>query len=336
MVKALYMSSNTYFVGLEDALGSVEGPVRMAQRMGLHSIDPIADKIIAENRGSFTLGSESTSPLDLASAYATLDAQGRQCDPIPVTQVLDPSGQPLTDRNGQPVVRNDNCKDDAIPAGVATTITQILRKDVEPGNPGQTAERAYVPGHQIAGKTGTSQSNFSAAFVGYTPEYVASVMVLNPKRNQNVGGFGGNKPATIWHDAMQPILANQATAEFPPADPAVANGKTVTVPSCSSVNDCVTVLDAAALRHTINRVDSDQPAGAFLGTNPPAGAPVNPNQAVSIQVSNGSAVQPNPAPAPAPPGVNQPPAPGQRAPGGGRRGGGGGHGGGGDGGGGNG
>src|SRR4051794_40677355 len=36
MVKALYMSSNTYFVGLEDALGSIEGPVRMAQRMGLH------------------------------------------------------------------------------------------------------------------------------------------------------------------------------------------------------------------------------------------------------------------------------------------------------------
>src|SRR3954451_11525028 len=39
MTAALVKSSNTYFVGLEDALGSVEAPVRTAQAMGLHSID---------------------------------------------------------------------------------------------------------------------------------------------------------------------------------------------------------------------------------------------------------------------------------------------------------
>ncbi|MDQ3735288.1 MAG: transglycosylase domain-containing protein, partial [Actinomycetota bacterium] len=52
--RALYLSSNTYFLALEDALGSVQDPVRMAQRMGLYSIDGVADQIIAENRGSFT------------------------------------------------------------------------------------------------------------------------------------------------------------------------------------------------------------------------------------------------------------------------------------------
>jgi membrane peptidoglycan carboxypeptidase len=68
MVEALIRSSNTYFVALEDQLGSVEGPVRMAQRMGLFSLDPVADQVVAENRGSFTLGAEATSPLALASA----------------------------------------------------------------------------------------------------------------------------------------------------------------------------------------------------------------------------------------------------------------------------
>ena len=75
MVEALVRSSNTYFVALEDQLGSVEGPVRMAQRMGLFSLDPVADEVIADRRGSFTLGAEATSPLALASAYSTLARQ---------------------------------------------------------------------------------------------------------------------------------------------------------------------------------------------------------------------------------------------------------------------
>ncbi|MGY1615269.1 transglycosylase domain-containing protein [Geodermatophilus sp. SYSU D00691] len=287
MEQALVMSSNTYFVALEDALGSVEGPVRMAQRMGLHSLDPIADQIIAEERGSFTLGPEPTSPLDLASAYSTLAASGTQCDPTPVVQVLGRDGQPLLKEDGTPVVTADNCHAEAIPSGVATTLNQILRKDVEPGYPGQTGARAYVPGHQIAGKTGTSQSNFSAAFVGYTPEYTASVMVLNPKQNQNVGGFGGNKPATIWHDAMLPILSNQPTAEFPPADQTVVDGNTRVVPNCTSVDNCEDALASAGFPSDTAVVESDQPEGTFLGLNPPSGSRATQDQTITIQVSDG-------------------------------------------------
>ena len=325
MVKALYMSSNTYFVGLEDALGSVEGPVRTAQAMGLHSLDPVADKVIAEKRGSFTLGAEATSPLDLASAYSTLAASGTQCDPTPVVQILGTDGQPLTGGDGQPVVKNDKCHPNAIPQGVATTVNQILRKDVEPGNPGQTAERAYVPGHQIAGKTGTSQNNWSAAFVGYTPEYVASVMVLNPKKNQNVGGFGGNKPATIWHDAMAPILDAGPTAEFPPADPTVADGNTRLVPDCSSVSDCKSALQSAGFRSTTASVDSDQQRGTFVGLNPPSGSRATQHQTITIQVSNGSAYQP-PAQNPAPPADQNPAPPADQSTGGNGNGGNGGNG----------
>jgi membrane peptidoglycan carboxypeptidase len=220
MHDALEKSSNTYFVALEDTLGSVEGPVRMAQRMGLHSIDDQAQSIIDGRMGSFTLGPFATSPLYLASAYSTLAASGTRCDPTPVVQILDRGGRPLTDDDGQPLVKNDNCKAEAIPPGVANTLANVLTADVTSG----TGTRANVPGHQIAGKTGTSQNQFSAAFVGFTPEYTASVMVLNPKENQNVGGYGGNKPAQIWHDAMAPILNQGPTRTFAPADPAIATG----------------------------------------------------------------------------------------------------------------
>ncbi|HEX2074190.1 MAG TPA: transglycosylase domain-containing protein [Geodermatophilus sp.] len=231
MERALYMSSNTYFLALEDALGSVEGPVRIAERMGMNFVSPPGDQIVAENNGSFTFGPYPTSPLDLASAYSTLAASGTQCDPTPVNAILDHSGQPLTGEDGQPVIKADNCTPEAIPPGVATTLNQMLRKDVEPGYSGQTGARAYVPGHQIAGKTGTTQNNFSVAFVGYTPQYAASVMVLNPKANEDVGGFGGGKGATIWHDAMAPILSGQPAVPFPPADPQVQNGNTRAAPT---------------------------------------------------------------------------------------------------------
>jgi membrane peptidoglycan carboxypeptidase len=215
MVEALVRSSNTYFVALEDQLGSVEGPVRMAQRMGLFSIDPVADEVIADRRGSFTLGAEATSPLALASAYSTLAASGTQCDPTPVTAVLDRRGSPLTGADGAPLNTGDTCVAGAVPPAVATTLDQILVGDVASSI--GTGTRAAIPGHTIAGKTGTSQDRFSVAFVGYTPQFAASVMVLNPKHNQDVGAYGGRGAAPIWHDAMAPILEGQPDVPFPPA-----------------------------------------------------------------------------------------------------------------------
>ena len=82
---ALIRSSNTYFLALEDALGSVEKPVRMAQRMGLHFDSPTRAGR-RDHRGEPRVvhpRAEATSPLDLASAYGTLAANGTQCDPKP-------------------------------------------------------------------------------------------------------------------------------------------------------------------------------------------------------------------------------------------------------------
>jgi membrane peptidoglycan carboxypeptidase len=215
MTEALVRSSNTYFVALEDQLGSIEAPVHMAQRMGLFSLDPLADTVIAQKRGSFTLGAEATSPLALASAYSTLGANGTRCAPTPVTAVLDRTGAPLTGADGTPVNTGDRCTPEAVPPAVATTLNQILIGDT--ASPIGTGTRAAVPGHEIAGKTGTSQDRFSVAFVGYTPQYAASVMVLNPKQNQDVGAYGGAIAAPIWHDSLLPILSGQPAVPFPPA-----------------------------------------------------------------------------------------------------------------------
>jgi membrane peptidoglycan carboxypeptidase len=224
MTSALVASTNTYFVALEDALGSVTAPVQISQAMGMHYDDTVtqnsADEIIKAQYGAFTLGYNATSPLDLASAYSTVAASGTQCDPTPVTAVLDQNGQPLKDAKGQVIDTGNHCKQSAIAPGVANTLANMMVGVVNGG----TGRKAAIAGHVIGGKTGTTEGNFQAAFGGITPDYSVSVMYFDPKNKVPVGGVGGGVPAQIYHDTMAPILANQPNHPFPPADPAVVAG----------------------------------------------------------------------------------------------------------------
>ena len=214
MHEALVRSSNTYFVALEDDLGSVEGPVRVAQRLGLTSLDPVADQVIAQNRGSFTLGPEATSPLALASAYSTLAANGTRCTPVPLVEVLGRDGRPLPGPDGAPLGTGASCTPEVVSPQIATTVNQMMVGGSS--LPYGTGRRAAIPGHQIATKTGTAQDRASVSFVGSTPRYTASVMLFNPTANVDVGGFGGSRGGQIWHDAFLPVLSAETPVPFPP------------------------------------------------------------------------------------------------------------------------
>jgi membrane peptidoglycan carboxypeptidase len=224
MATGLVASANTYFVGLEDALGSIDPVVDTAVTMGMHFDDPVNQRTAEwwkENQnGTFTLGPEATSPLDLASAYSTVAASGTQCDPTPVTAVLDRNGKPLEDVDGNVIDTGDKCTPNALTPGVANTLANMMIGVVAGG----TGRSAAIPGHDIGGKTGTTQDNKTAAFGGITPNYAVSVMYFDPLGKILVGGHGGGVPAQIFHDAMAPILASQPNTPFPAPDPAVAAG----------------------------------------------------------------------------------------------------------------
>ena len=131
------------------------GPHGRAHGHALRPAQPEPGRqIIAENRGSFTLGAEATSPLDLANAYATLGAQGTRCDAdaggrrcstAPASRSRREDGAPLVTETTAPRRRSRSA--------VANTLSQILVGDVS--TPAGTGTRAAIPGHQIAGKTGT-------------------------------------------------------------------------------------------------------------------------------------------------------------------------------------
>ncbi|CAN5238702.1 transglycosylase/D,D-transpeptidase PonA2 [soil metagenome] len=310
---ALYASSNTYFLQLEDELGSVEAPVRMAQRLGLwREGDPLPEQLIAENRGSFTFGPEATSPLLLSTAYATVAAQGTRCWPTPLEGILDRDGLPLLGEDGTPVVKKDNCTPEVIPPGLANTVNQILVKDVAPGFPLQTGGNARIGDRPVAGKTGTTQNNYAVWFVGYTPQLLASVGIYNPDENTSVSGFGGGTPARIWAAAMGPILAPYPFVPFAQCTPAFVDGNTFTLrANCigASPSACSDVLREQGLNPIVAQgtVDSSIRSGNVAEILPRSGSRVSIGQSVTIFISNGSIIirapepPPEPEPAPRPP-----------------------------------
>jgi membrane peptidoglycan carboxypeptidase len=243
--------------------------------MGMHydnaTTQESADSMIKNERGPFTLGYNATSPLDLANSYATIAASGTRCTPTPLTAVLGQDGKPATKDDGTPLYAGDACTPNALAPGVANTLANMMVGVVSPAG---TGRKAQVPGHTIAGKTGTTQDNKNAAFVGMTPDYAASVMYFDPKQNENVGGVGGGTPGQIWHDAMAPILDNEPDHPFPPADPAVEAGT--------------------------------------KGAGPGAAAPSTPSSGGGSRQGNGNgngSTTPTPDPAPAPPADQAPVVP---------------------------
>ena len=77
MIQATWKSVNTYYIQLEEKVG-VQNVADMAIRLGI----PAARlKTVGPNSGSLTIGAYVVSPLDMATAYATLAAHGLRCEP---------------------------------------------------------------------------------------------------------------------------------------------------------------------------------------------------------------------------------------------------------------
>ncbi|MGH3078393.1 MAG: transglycosylase domain-containing protein [Gaiellaceae bacterium] len=184
-----------------------EHVAEVARRMGVRS--PL------DVRGAYVpaigLGSVAVSPLDLASAYATLAAGGVYAEPSAIRRVVLADGREDTEAGwGTPKRRR------AISEGTAAVVTRILEQNIQSG----TGTRAAF-GRPAAGKTGTNEEHADAWFAGYTPWLATTVWIGYTKGEipmENVHGIsvsGGSFPAEIWRLFMQPALEGTEAASFP-------------------------------------------------------------------------------------------------------------------------
>jgi penicillin-binding protein 1A len=189
--QATVASDNTVFAQLDLDVGP-QAVAQTAKTMGITS--PL-DGIPAEGIGGLRIG---VSPLEMASAYGTLAAEGVHHRPVAVTKVVFPNGH--VDRPEAPRPRR------VVSAPVAWEVTRLLHDNITEG----TGTGAYTGCAGQAGKTGTTDEYTDAWFAGYQPNLATVVWVGYPESNEismsSVHGmivFGGTFPADIWHSLYE-------------------------------------------------------------------------------------------------------------------------------------
>lgn len=307
--KALAISPNTTFVALEDRLGSVDPVVDMAYRLGMRTSlatkEPdgrtVADAVKQEKRGAYTLGPDPTSPLDLANVSATLMSAGKWCPASPIDAMFD--------RNGKPVKINEAPCEQSVAPGLANTLVTGLSKDDQPGGTSFEAAQSAGWNRPIMGKTGTTQNNRSAGFVGATPQYAGAVLVwpdgtrprpicdTDPPSLCSSGNiFGGKVPAQTWFKAMGPLHDGLPVLPLPPTDPRYVNGGGgAQVPNVVGQGENTATLTLQQAGYKVNSVqtNSSNPAGTVVSQSPSGTA--LPGDIITIFVSTGFA-PPTPTP----------------------------------------
>jgi membrane peptidoglycan carboxypeptidase len=217
--EALWWSDNTVFTDLvmnAGGNGLDGGPaavIDVAKRLGIEA------DFGARPHPSVVLGTQEVSPLDMATAYATIANGGRLVEPTVISRVVSDEGkageemlyEAPTEPEGRQVIEPE----------IAHKATEIMIGDVTEGIAGD----ASLGERPVAGKTGTSENFFDAWFLGYTPQLLTGIWMGYAEGGQTLeydleyarelnGLAGGITPAQIWKTYMEQILAGEPTKQF--------------------------------------------------------------------------------------------------------------------------
>lgn len=203
--EALGASRNVVSVRILDAVG-VENAIEFARKVGITSQ-------LNKDR-TLVMGSSELPPLEIINAFATFAAYGKYADPIMITKI--------TSKDDKSVQKYSAKFEQRISPDVAWLTIYVMQATVHGYTDrtgkrrGGTAFRLSKLGHRIAGKTGTTNDNMDAWFIGFTKHRVTGVWVGNSKRRRTLGRRegGGRTAGPIWLAFMQKVLAGQKPEEF--------------------------------------------------------------------------------------------------------------------------
>jgi len=187
---ALVHSRNIPTIKILQQVGAAN-TIDLARRLGLTS--PLVKDL------SLALGTSGVSPLEMTRAYAAFANNGRMPQAIFIEKIVDSTGKVLEEQHP--------AFNEALDPRVAYQMTHILEGVISDG----TARGISSFGAPAAGKTGTTDQNIDAWFVGYTPELTTCVWIGHDQNiSLGTAETGGLAAAPIWLDFM-----NQAKTTYP-------------------------------------------------------------------------------------------------------------------------
>ncbi|WP_229073012.1 transglycosylase domain-containing protein [Actinoplanes sp. DH11] len=220
-------SVNTYFVQLEQRVGA-DKAVRMAERLGLRWRTEVDRRLAtpehAAGWGAFTLGVSDATPVEMANVFATLAAEGRYCEPLPVVSIRNPDDTHAV-HDGK-LVAAPRCHRE-LAVDVARAATDAARCVTGYGSARGscggwgTSEMVHATLRRpVAGKSGTTDGNKTAWFSGYTPELAAAAFVADPDNPEHVVGTSrGTISKFTVAQTLRDALEGQPKTKFtPPSD----------------------------------------------------------------------------------------------------------------------
>jgi penicillin-binding protein 1A len=183
LTSATWHSVNVIFAQLDLDVGP-ENVTKTAEEMGITSS---LESVPAEGIGGLA---EGVTPLEMADAYATLANGGIHHDPTAISKVEFPSGK-VDEAGADP-------GEQVLTEGEAYEVTRILEGVITSGTGAGYTSTACTS----AGKTGTSEEESDAWFVGYTPRFSTAVWVGHPQSREYTG-YGGPTAGPIWQSYME-------------------------------------------------------------------------------------------------------------------------------------
>jgi penicillin-binding protein 1A len=205
-------------VGLNRMVDTV---YRMARNPYLYEGQPATDREPIQPFASFATGGNELSTLDMAAGIQSIANEGVHHEPYYVESIDDAFGNRIYTHSSPGVQVLDR--------NVALTTIDVM-KGVLTGGTARQSLSDFASRVPAFGKTGTQQSNWTAFFVGATPELATAVMVRDPDRYTPMTDIpefleagvprvqGGTFPARIWGAYNEAVALGQLGGQFDFAD----------------------------------------------------------------------------------------------------------------------
>jgi penicillin-binding protein 1A len=214
--RGIEQSRNVMTVRLADDLGMTK-IVDLAQRLGLYDKMPL--------QLSMALGAGETTLMKMTTAYSIFANGGKKVQATLIDRVQDRYGRTIfrfdkrdcsfcqqetySENSAEPELMD--VREQVMSPYTAYQITSMMEGVVQRG----TGKKLQIVGKPVAGKTGTSNEEKDAWFIGYTPDLAVGVYVGydNPKP-MGKGRTGGELAAPIVADFMRLALREQPATPF--------------------------------------------------------------------------------------------------------------------------